>query len=139
MIEHAPARSVSSENVGISLVDGDVAVRRARHLMLSAEGYGVRSYPTCAALLADPRSRDVACIVLDVDLHDAAGMGVLGTMRRDGWRGKAVLIDGIKPDSAEDRHARRHGDRIVPRDITDAALSSAIAAVIDRSWTGWNA
>ena len=139
MIEHTPALSMSSESVGISLVDGDVAVRRARHLMRSAEGYDVRSYATCAALLADPRSRDFACIVLDVDLHDAAGIGILGKMRDGGWRGKAVLIDGIKPDSDEGRHARRHGDRIVSRDATDAALLSTIASVIDRSWTGWNA
>jgi len=133
-----PAQHGGYERVGVSLVDGDAAVRRNRQLMLRAEGYEVRSYATCAALLADPRSRDYPCVVLDVDLHDAAGPGLLRDMRQSGWRGKAVLIDGVEPGSDEDRDAQRHGDRIVARGIGDPALLVQIAALVDRSWAGWN-
>ena len=63
-----------SESVGVSLVDGDSTVRHARQLMLRAEDYDVRSYATCAALLADPRSRDYQCIILDLEMEEIDGI-----------------------------------------------------------------
>lgn len=139
MPENRAALSVTSQNVGVSLVDGDAAVRHARLLMLRAAGYDVRSYPTCAALLADPRSRDYPCIVLDVDRHDVTGIGLLRDMRSSGWRGTAIILDGIEPGSEGARDRNRHGDHVVSRKIADAALATLIAALIDRSWAGWNA
>lgn len=136
--------------IGVSLVDGDPAIRRARQIMLLSEHYEVRSYATCAALLADPRSRDVPCIVVDVAGHGAGhgagngadnggGIDALCAMRASGWRGKAILLDGTVPLPALIREAERHGDRILDRTAGDAALLAAIAASIDRGWSSWNA
>ena len=130
--------------IGVSLVDGDPAIRRARQIMLLSECYDVRSYATCAALLADPRSRDFPCIVVDVDgggIGDPGGNGMdtLQAMRASGWRGKAILLDGTVPTPALVHAAERHGDRILDRTTGDAPLLTAIAASIDRGWAGWNA
>ncbi|MES3057589.1 hypothetical protein O6V14_18295 [Sphingomonas faeni] len=129
--------------IGVSLVDGDPVIRRARQIMLLSERYDVRSYATGAALLADPRSRDVPCIVVDVacgvDGDGGSGMETLHAMRASGWRGKAILLDGTVPPPALIHAAERHGDRILDRTTGDAPLLTAIAASIDHGWSTWNA
>lgn len=118
----------SPGGIGVSLVDGDPAVRHARQLMLRSENYDVRSYATCAALLSDLRSRDSSCIVLDVEMDDVAGIDLLAQMRASGWKGRAVLLDGIDPAADVVREAARHGDLIQQLPISDGSLLAAIAA-----------
>lgn len=129
------------DGIAVSLVDGDPVIRRARQIMLVSERYDVRSYATCAALLADPRSRDVSCIVVDVagDGEDGRCVDALQAMRASGWRGKAILLDSALPLPALIHAAERHGDRILDRATGDAPLLTAIAASIDRGWSTWNA
>lgn len=125
--------------IGVSLVDGDPTVRHARQLMLRSERYDVRSYATCAALLADPRSRDYPCIILDLEMEHISGLALLREMRASGWRGKALLLDGLTPANPMVRDAQRHGDTVLPQNVGDHTLLMAIAALIDYSWAGWNA
>ena len=66
-----------AESIGVSLVDGDSDIRHARQIMLRSERYDVRSYATCAALLADPRSRGYACIVVDIHMPEVDGLKLL--------------------------------------------------------------
>lgn len=127
------------EGPGVSLVDGDSEVRHARQIMLRSENYEVRSYSTCAALLADPRSRDSSCIVVDMDMHEVDGLGLLREMRASGWRGKAIVLDGVDPDGALAREAAQNGDQVFRRNIGDRPLVAAIAASIDRGWASWSA
>ena len=114
------------DGIAVSLVDGDPALRRARQIMLLSEAYDVRSYATGAALLADPRSRAVACIVVDIG---GSGMDTLHAMRRSGWRGGAILL-GTAPAPALVHAAERNGDRLLDRAAGDAPLLTAIAASI---------
>lgn len=132
-----PAATV--EAIGVSLVDGDATVRHARQLMLRSENYDVRSYATRSALLADPRSRDFPCIVLDIEPNDPVATAMLREMRATGWRGRAILLDGQESDDDYVREAERHGDRVMPGTTGDSSLIAAISASVDRGWSGWNA
>lgn len=123
------------EAAGVSLVDGNPAIRHARQIMLRSENYDVRSYATCAALLADPRSRDYPCIVLDVEMEGIDGIDLLARMRASGWQGRAILLDGSKSGDALARQALLQGDRIESRSIGDAALLAAVAASLHRDAT----
>jgi FixJ family two-component response regulator len=127
------------DSIGISLVDGDSAVRHERQLMLRSEGFAVRSYPTCAALLADPSSRDYPCIILDLEMEDIDGLALLREMRESGWRGRALLLDGRIPGSPMLLEAERHGDTVLQRNVGVQTLLMAIAASIDRSRASWDA
>jgi FixJ family two-component response regulator len=129
----------STDSITVSLVDGDATIRHARQIMLRSEHYDVRSYPTCAALLADPRSRASQCIVVDIDTNEVDGIALLREMRATGWQGKAILLGRIESDSPLMRAAERHGDKVLPRTIADGPLIAAIAASADRDWAGWNA
>lgn len=133
--DHTPHYEV----VSVSLVDGDTAVRHARQLLLRSENYDVRSYPTCAALLADPMSRNSSCIVIDIDTRDGDGPAVLRQMRASGWRGRAILLDGADPEGVIAEEAGRHGDQVFGRTIGDRPLLTAIAASVDRGWSSWTA
>ena len=129
MIEPStPLRSLT----GISLVDGNPALRRARQILLLSERYEVRSYATCAALVADPASRGFACIIIDIsdhhhDGHDEDGVQALRAMRASGWRGNAILLDGHEPSQALIDVARRHGDRLLDRMTGDGPLLAVVA------------
>lgn len=120
------------DSIGISLVDGDATIRRARQLMLRSEHYEVRSYVTCAAMLADPRSRACRCIVVDIDVNEGDGISLLREMRATGWHGTAILLDGLEPNSPLMRSAEKHGDKVLARTIADGPLVAAIAASLDR-------
>jgi DNA-binding response OmpR family regulator len=96
--------------------------------MLRSEHYDVRSYSTCAALLADPISRDYPCIVLDVAMHDINGRDLLRQMRATGWQGTAILLDDCAPDDDLEKEVLSHGDTILGRLIGDRLLVAAIAA-----------
>lgn len=120
----------SNRSTGVSLVDGDSEVRHARQIMLRSEDYDVRSYPTASALLADPRSRDCPCIVLDADMGGIDGPGLLRAMRASGWCGNAVILDSSATGSPLGREASRNGDRVFSRDISDRALIAAITDLL---------
>lgn len=130
-------RTHTNEGIGISLVDGEPAIRRARQLMLRSENYEVRSYATCAALLADPRSRDYRCIVVDVHMAEGEGIELLKAMRATGWHGQGILLDGIAPGSPLRHDAERHGDQVLEHSIADGPLVVAIAASIDSGRATW--
>lgn len=121
------------KGIGISLVNGEPAVRHARQLMLRSEDYEVRSYATCAALLADPRSRDYPCIILDFEMEQIDGVDLLRQMRASGWDGKALLLDGLAPGDPLLLEAELNGDTVLPRGVGDQALLEAIADTVARS------
>lgn len=125
--------SSSLKGIGISLVNGEPAVRHARQLMLRSEDYEVRSYATCAALLADPRSRDYPCIILDFEMEQIDGVDLLRQMRASGWDGKALLLDGLAPGDPLLLEAELNGDTVLPRGVGDQALLEAIADTVARS------
>ena len=119
---------MSIESIGISLVGGDATIRHARQIMLRSESYDVRAYATCAALLADPRSRGCQCIIVHIDMTDGEGTAILREMRDTGWRGRAILLDGIKPGNPLIRAAELNGDKVLERTIPDGPLLAAISA-----------
>ena len=126
-------RSLPTEGFGVSLVDGDNAVRHARQLLLRSENYDVRSYPTCAALLADPRSRSSSCIVIDTDTREGDGTNLLQQMRASGWRGRAILLGPSDSSGNVAKEVMLDGDQFFQRTLGDRPFLNAIALSIGRS------
>jgi FixJ family two-component response regulator len=132
-------RSTLSEAVVVSLVDGDPIVRHERLLMLRSRNFNVRAYETCAALLADPASRNTSSIVVDLDMKNCEGLQLLRRMRASGWRGKAILLSGDNADNMVAREAKKQGDLILPRSLDDQSLVRAISGSADHRWSSWTA
>lgn len=118
------------KNVTVSLVDGDPAIRHERQLMLRSMEYDVHSYSTCAALLADPKSTGNDCIILSVRMPDGDALNVLRRLRKKGWRGHAILLDGDDPTGTFAQETCVNGDMFFGRGIGDHQLALAVATSV---------
>jgi FixJ family two-component response regulator len=116
--------------VGISLIDGDAAVRRERQLMLRSEAFEVRSYATCAAILADRGARTSSCLVADADMPEMRGVELVRLMRARGWRGSAILLAGLGVGNELGGVELEAGDIWLPKTIGDRPLLDAVRATL---------
>jgi FixJ family two-component response regulator len=89
----------SSENplgrARILVVDDEPAIRQSMWLLMTARGYDVRSYASATILLADEATLQADCLVTDYMLLDLDGVRLLAQLRREGWRGDAILVTGF--------------------------------------------
>jgi FixJ family two-component response regulator len=122
-----------SEVPCIALVDGDPAIRRARQLMLRAEQFDVRAYPTCRGLLDDPAALRCTCVVADAEMGEDTGVQLLRDLRARGWKGEAILLADALPIAFT--AAANDGDFVamVPKTLGDRALLEAVRSAIRRT------
>jgi two-component system, LuxR family, response regulator FixJ len=114
----------------ILLVEDDGAVRRALQLLLRAEGYDVRAYPSAVGLSHDPEALRSDCLVADLIMPGKDALELLTAMRAAGWQGQAILISGFL-NSDHERKAREAGyTTILPKPIGDAVLTKAVADLL---------
>ncbi|MEG3123382.1 response regulator [Sphingomonas sp. GB1N7] len=130
MLAHVSVAPVA--RIGIALVDGDASVRRDRQLMLGAENFDVRSYATCAAMIADPNARSITCLIVDMDMPEIGGIALLRKMRSAGWRGCGIVLRSsgsvdmtTGPEMPE--------DIVLPKTIADRPLLDAIRSILDQN------
>lgn len=88
-----PESAAPQERPRILLVEDDDGVRRSLHLMLSSQGFDVRSYAS-AELIADAPIDGATCLVADYRLPAADGIEVLTALHEAGWQGRSVLVTG---------------------------------------------
>lgn len=128
----AHASAAPAAQIGIALVDGDASVRRNRQLMLRAENFDVRSYASCAAMIADPQARAKACVVIDDDMPEISGVELLREMRIVGWHGSGILLRSLGGDDPSDTSLEASGDAVLPKTVADGPLLDAIRLMIKR-------
>lgn len=124
--------ATSPAQIGIALVDGDATIRRNRQLMLRAENFEVRSYATCAAMIADPHARASACVVVDDDMPEISGAELLREMRVVGWQGSGILLRSLCNDDARATSADVSSDAVLSKTVADRPLLDAIRLMIKR-------
>lgn len=73
-----------SNNECVSSINGDAAVLQARQLLLRWRAYGVSSYTTSAALLAEQRSREFRVGLGTHLTGNGDGLAVLHDLRSAG-------------------------------------------------------
>lgn len=92
----------------IIIVEDDPAVRRSLQLLLMAQRFEVRTYPSGAALLADAQTLDAACLIADYRLADMDAIALLTELRAKGATWPSVLITGLRTPEL-DEQARAAG------------------------------
>jgi two-component system, LuxR family, response regulator FixJ len=124
------ASNNSSAPQRVLLVEDDGAVRRALQLLLRAEGYDVRAYPSAVGLWHDPEALRSDCLVADLVMPDKDAIELLTAMRAAGWEGQAILISGYLTADRE-RKAREAGyTKVLPKPIGDTVLTKAVAELL---------
>lgn len=121
MISHPPARK------RIVLVEDDVAIRRALQMMLTGQGYEVRSYAKAGAIVHDPEALSAQILIADLILPDSDAFCLLKDLKAVGWDGAGILISGyLTPERI--RLASRAGfSRMLSKPFREAELSRALA------------
>lgn len=89
----------------IFIVDDDCSVNVAVSRLLEAAGFGVRSFTSAGALLADKNAHDADCLVLDVHLPDMNGFELQRRLAAAGSSTPVVVI------TAHDDAMHRRGAR----------------------------
>jgi two-component system, LuxR family, response regulator FixJ len=114
----------------ILLVEDDTAVRRALQLLLRAQGYDVRAYPSAVGLASDPEALRADCLVADLVMPGKDAIELLTRMRAAGWSGPAILISGYLTPEAEEAARAIGFAQILAKPIADTALTRAVADVL---------
>ena len=83
----------------VLLVEDDDAVRRALQLLLSARGHEVRAYRSAIGLASDAAALLCDCLVADLMMPPTDAVALLGSLRKAGWQGRAILISGFLDDA----------------------------------------
>lgn len=87
----------------IIIVEDDPAVRRSLQLLLMAQSYEVRTYPSGAALLADAKDQQCACLIADYRLADMDALTLLTRLRAEGTTWPSVLITGLRTPELDEQ------------------------------------
>jgi len=122
-----PANSLQRSIV--LLVEDDPGVRRSLQLVLQGSGFGVRSYATGAALLADPNVGDALAIVADYRLPDGDGVRLLEDLRKIGFRGQAILVTGFGTPELEISARAAGYARVLEKPLADRVLRETMAGL----------
>jgi FixJ family two-component response regulator len=80
----------------VTIIDDDDSVRRALTRLLTASGYGVRTYASATEFL-DDTSSDVpgpGCLLLDVRLPGLGGLELLTALKKSGTERGVVFMTG---------------------------------------------
>ncbi|HKC82237.1 MAG TPA: response regulator [Gemmatimonadaceae bacterium] len=116
----------------IAVVEDDPGVRMALEQLLRSAGFHALTFESAEAFLARSDSRDVACLIADINLPGISGVDLIKRLGTNGNRLPAVLITGRR-DAQTTELARQVGE--IPRlykPFSDAALFEVINLVINR-------
>ncbi|MCB4769214.1 response regulator [Ancylobacter sp. Lp-2] len=124
----------------IFVVDDDPAIRDALSLVMSLEGYHVRSFSDGAAFLAIARQNVPACVILDVHMPGRSGLDILKELEADHYPAPIFIISG-QGDIPMAVDAIRHGaldfiEKPFDADTVVERVREAIAAQAQRAGNG---
>lgn len=83
----------------VTLVHPDDATRRSLQLLLNGWGFDVRAFASAKSALGDSREIRADILLLDDQLPAGEAGTMLTGLRRNGWRGRAILMTH-SPDEA---------------------------------------
>jgi FixJ family two-component response regulator len=120
----------------ILLVEDNAPVRRALQLLLSANGYEVRSYGGSVGLEQDPEALASDCLIADLVLPDRNAIDLLASLRSHGWNGVSVLVSGHLTPELTSRAHKAGYDAVFAKPLQDAVLVKEIAWLLSTRESG---
>jgi two-component system response regulator FixJ len=113
----------------VGVVDDDDAVRDSLQFLLETAGFSVVSYSSAAQFLAEARTDDLACLVVDQHMPDVTGLQLITRLRGRGMTLPIALITG-SPSADLVRLARElEVAAVLEKPLDDIALLDFLARV----------
>ena len=122
----ALAGSTRPDRPRLQIVEDDPGVRRSMQLLFQGQGFDVRAYPSGEALLADRKSSDPACMIVDYKLGGLDGITLLQTLRERGWSGSAVLVTGFPTNDLAKRASDAGYAMLFEKPLRERSLIEAV-------------
>jgi len=122
----ALAGSSRPDRPRLQIVEDDPGVRRSMQLLFQGQGFDVRAYPSGEALLADRKSSDPACMIVDYKLGGLDGISLLQTLRERGWSGSAVLVTGFPTNDLAQRASDAGYAMLFEKPLRERSLIEAV-------------
>ena len=110
----------------IALLEDDDGVRRSMQLLLQGRGFNVKAFSGAEALLEDPDMGNAAYLIADYWLGELDGISVLGTLRKRGWTGQAMLITAFGTAELGRRATTAGFCEVFEKPVRDHALVAAL-------------
>lgn len=64
------------------------------HVLLMTRGFGVRTFASARAFLAEHAVPDCQCLLIDMHMPEMTGLALLQTLRMRGIKAPAIIITG---------------------------------------------
>lgn len=116
----------------IHLVDDDEAIRRSASFMLRTSGYVVKTYPSGTELMADPKSIERGCILLDVRMPGMDGIEVQRALKEQGVLLPVVVMTGHGDVNTAVDAMKQGAVDFIEKPFEKATLLGAIEAGFER-------
>lgn len=124
---------ISDQFPRILLVEDDDAVRRSLQLLLGAQGYDVRAYPTAVGLFQDAEALRSVCLVADLVMPETDAIGLLAELKKAGWKGAAILISGYLDEARKNKAHEVGYDIVLEKPISDFTLVRSVRQLLENS------
>lgn len=86
--------SLENQTPVVCIVDDDEAVRDSLYVLLLTRGLGVRTFASAAEFLAEQKSPDCHCLLLDMHMPEMTGLALLQALRQRGNTAPAIVVTG---------------------------------------------
>lgn len=117
----------------VFIVDDDAQVITTLELLLRANGFAVEGFTSAAAFLERPQYDGLACLLLDLRMHDETGFDVQDELRRRGFSLPIVFLSGQGDVPSTARAMREGALDFLVKPVDEPELLDALARACARA------
>jgi FixJ family two-component response regulator len=115
----------------IAVIDDDASVRRGLARLLSSAGVRTREFESATDFLAHGLATQPACLVLDIEMGDMGGFGLLHCLHAEGRRIPTVLVSA-HCESEVREHAGEYAATYLQKPFDPSVLVQVVSRVLHR-------
>jgi FixJ family two-component response regulator len=116
------------ENLTISIVDDDPAVRDALWRLMDSAGLAATAFSSAEEFLASPSRDETTCLILDVRMPGMDGLELQRHLVASNWKVPIIFISAHAEAGARERALQAGAVQFFEKPFNSAALLEAIDA-----------
>ena len=123
-----PLLSPLPENLTISIVDDDPAVRDALWRLMDSAGLAAMAFSSAEEFLASPSRDETTCLILDVRMPGMNGLELQRHLVASNWRVPIIFMSAHASAGVRERALQAGAVEFFEKPFNSAALLDAIDA-----------
>jgi FixJ family two-component response regulator len=124
---------MSNVQATIAVIDDDPEMRASLSRLLSAHGFGVKTFDAAETFLVGATRCTAACLLLDIQLPDISGIELAHQLAADGLSFPIVFMTGNHDMTIEQKATAAGGAACLRKPFTAAELLNQINVVLSKS------